>query len=118
MDKNRLCTALYALPGDIVVKHRKPLFVPLLMAAAGAGLLGLNAFLEDAALNNLKSAIALVGGTLLVIGAVWALARLSGSQGTPYHRPSRSFMRFEELYFDRSLRGEVTGRRRHRRPRP
>ena len=110
MDKNRLCTALYALPGDIVVKHRKPLFVPLLMAAAGAGLLGLNAFLEDAALNNLKSAIALVGGTLLVIGAVWALARLSGSQGTPYHRPSRSFMRFEELYFDRSLRGEVTGR--------
>ena len=93
MDKNRLCTALYALPGDIVVKHRKPLLVPLLMAAAGAGLLGLNAFLEDAALNNLKSAIALVGGTLLVIGAVWALARLSGSQGTPYHRPSRSFMR-------------------------
>ena len=88
MDKNRLCTALYALPGDIVVKHRKPLFVPLLMAAAGAGLLGLNAFLEDAALNNLKSAIALVGGTLLVIGAVWALARLSGSQGTPYHRPT------------------------------
>ena len=110
MDKNRLCTALYALPGDIVVKHRKPLLVPLLMAAAGAGLLGLNAFLEDAALNNLKSAIALVGGTLLVIGAVWALARLSGSQGTPYHRPSRSFMRFEELYFARSLRGEVTGR--------
>ena len=107
MDKNRLCTALYALPGDIVVKHRKPLFVPLLMAAAGAGLLGLNAFLEDAALNNLKSAIALVGGTLLVIGAVWALARLSGSQGTPYHRPSRSFMRFEELYFDRGIRSDV-----------
>lgn len=33
MDKNRLCTALYALPGDIVVKHRKP----LVRAAADGG---------------------------------------------------------------------------------
>ncbi len=105
-----LSKALYALPEDNVVKRRKPLFVPSLLAVTGAGLLVLNTMLEDAALNNLKSAIVFAGGTLLVVGALWALSRLTSAQGVPYHRPSRSFMRFEELYFDRSLQRDVTGR--------
>ena len=108
MDKKNLCRALYALPGNIVVRHRKPLLVPLLLMAAGAGLLGLNAAVRDAALNDWKSALVFIGGTLAVVGTMWALARLGSAQGAPYHRPSRSFMRFEELYFDRALVGQVT----------
>lgn len=109
MDRNTLCRALYALPAGTVVKRRKSLFVPLLIAVAGGGLLVVNTFLEGAALDNQKSAVVFVGGTLLLVGLLWLVVRL-GAQGVPYHLPSKSYMRFDELYFDRSLQSEVTGR--------
>lgn len=110
MDKNLLSRALYALPDGIVVRRRKPLHMPLLLLGAGGGLMAVKKVLAGADLSNLKSALVFVGGTLLLVGAIWLLVRLGSAQGAPYHRPSKSFLRFEELYFDRSLQNEVLGR--------
>ena len=39
MDKNKICEALYALPGNVVVKRRKFQLLPAVLFVAGAAMI-------------------------------------------------------------------------------
>ena len=42
MDKIKICEAMYALPGEVVVRRRKSLVLPAALLAAGVAILVLN----------------------------------------------------------------------------
>lgn len=108
MDKNKICEALYALPGGVVVKRRRSPLVPAVLFVVGAALIVVNNLYGGELSNNLRSAVVFVGGVLALSGVVAAAAQAFGSGGSPFHKGERCFLRFEELYFDRGIRGEVT----------
>lgn len=110
MDKNMICEELYALPGDRVVKLRKPVWKPMLLALAGAALLIFNATLTGGDQTNLKSALVFAGGVSLLTGLVMVCLRFFGGGGVPYVPASKAYVRYEELYFDRSKLREVMSR--------
>lgn len=102
MDKSKICEALYALPGKVVVRRRKPIVMPVVLSAAGAALIAATN-LYGAELNvNLRSAAVFIGGALAVAGFVLLLVRLFGGEGAPFHRAAKCFLRYEELYFERT----------------
>lgn len=107
MDKNKMCEELYALPGDRIIKRRKPILLPLLVTLAGAALLAVNASLEGAAYTNVKSALVFVGGVALLAGLIVTGLRLFGGGGIPYCPAKRTYLLYEELYFDRAKMREV-----------
>ena len=107
MDKNKICEALYALPAGVVVKRRKPMLLPAVLFLAGAALIVVNNIYGAGLTNNLRSAMVFTGGILAVAGMIAAAAQTFGSGGVPFHREIRSYLRYEELYFDRGARGEV-----------
>ena len=107
MDKNKICEALYALPGGVVIKRRKSQAVPALLFVAGAALLVAESACRAGLSNDLRSAAVLGGGILVLAGMIAAAFRMAGSGGAPYHGGARCFLRYEELYFDRSGRDEV-----------
>ena len=39
MDKTKICEAMYALPGAVVIRRRKSFLMPVLLVAAGIALL-------------------------------------------------------------------------------
>lgn len=102
MDKIKICEAMYALPGEVVVRRRKSLVMPAALFVAGAALLVLNHIYGAGMTNNLRSALVFVGGSLLLAGMITLAARLFSAEGTPYYRPGRCYLRYDELYFERS----------------
>lgn len=106
MNKYKICEELYALPGNRIIKLRKPVRIPLLLAAAGAVLLIVNATVAGES-ANVKSALVFAGGVLLVTGLAVCCMRLFGGDGAPYSPAARAFLRYEERYFDRSKLPEV-----------
>lgn len=107
MDKNKICEALYALPGRIVVRRRRIPFVPGLVALAGAAMIVANSFWAADLTDNVRSALVFVGGVLLFIGAGMLCARLFGRSGVPFHPASKRFLRYEEWYFELKDKPEV-----------
>lgn len=107
MDKHKISEALYALPGDVVVKRRKSQLVCAVLFIAGAALIAVNNIYGAELTNNLRSSIVFIGGILVVAGMVMAAARMFGSGGAPFHSGERCFLLYEELYFDRDTRSEV-----------
>lgn len=107
MNKHEISEALYALPGGAVVRRRCSLLIPAALLLGGAALLAANRIWAAQLSVDLRSALVFLGGAAAVTGAVWLLARLCGTQGVPYHREARCFLRYEELYFDRSHAAEV-----------
>lgn len=102
MDKNKICEALYALPGKVVVKRRKPVMIPVVLLAVGAAMIVANN-MYGAELNvNLRSAAVFVGGALAVVGTILTLVRLFGSDGAPFHSGEGCYLRYDELYFERA----------------
>ena len=106
MDKNKICEALYALPGNIVVKRRKFQLLPAVLFVAGAAMIVVNNMYGADLTNNLRSSIVFIGGILVVAGMIMAAAQMFGSGG-PFHREERCFLLYEELYFDRGIRSDV-----------
>lgn len=98
---------MYALPGGVVVKRRKSLSVALLLTAAGAAVIVLNNVYAAALTNNLSSSLVFIGGALLLAGMILLLARIFGSDGVPYHRVRKSYLGYDELYFQRGDSGRV-----------
>ena len=96
MDKNKICEALYALPGNIVVKRRKFQLLPAVLFVAGAAMIVVNNMYGADLTNNLRSSIVFIGGILVVAGMIMAAAR-----------EERCFLLYEELYFDRGIRSDV-----------
>lgn len=101
MDKIKICEAMYALPGEVVVRRRKSLVMPAALFVAGAALLVLNHVYGPALTNNLRSALVFVGGSLALAGMITLAARFFSAEGTPYYRPGRCYLRYRELYFGR-----------------
>ncbi|MEG1759980.1 MAG: hypothetical protein RSB23_07260 [Alistipes sp.] len=106
MNKNLICEALYALPGEVVVKRRKSIVIAGCTVLVGVALIVLNNMIGPIS-NNLQSAIVFVGGTLIVIGLLVSLTRLCGADGIPFHHGTKKFLTYEELYFDRSMWRDV-----------
>ena len=55
MDKNKICEALYALPGNVVVKRRKFQLLPAVLFVAGAAMIVVNNMYGADLTNNLRS---------------------------------------------------------------
>ena len=107
MDKNKICEALYALSGNVVVKRRKFQLLPAVLFVAGAALIVVNNMYGADLTNNLRSSIVFIGGIMVVAGMIMAAAQMFGSGGAPFHREERCFLLYEELYFDRGIRSDV-----------
>lgn len=107
MDKNKICEAMYALPGGVVVKRRKSQLLPAVLFLAGVALVVVNNIYGAELTNNVRSSIVFVGGSLVVAGMVMAAIQLFGSGGVPFHKDKRCYLIFEELYFDRGIRADV-----------
>ena len=82
MDKTKICEAMYALPGAVVIRRRKSFLMPVLLVAAGIALLILNRSFRADLSNDLRSAIVFVGASLLLAGVAVLFARLF-SAGNP-----------------------------------
>ena len=104
MDKNKICEALYALSGNVVVKRRKFQLLPAVLFVAGAALIVVNNMYGADLTNNLRSSIVFIGGIMVVAGMIMAAAQMFGSGGAPFHREERCFLLYEELYFDRGMK--------------
>ena len=84
MAKYDMCEALYALPGSVVVPHKKPLAMPLLITVLGATLLAVNGWwLKDVDMPDVKSALVLFGAVFAMVGGAILVARLAGSSTNP-----------------------------------
>ena len=102
MDKIKICEAMYALPGEVVVRRRKSLVLPAALLAAGVAILVLNHVYGASMTNNLRSSAVFIGGSLALAGMITLAARFFSAEGAPYYRAGRSYLRYDELYFERS----------------
>lgn len=81
MDKIKICEAMYALPGGVVVRRRKSLVAPVVLFAVGAALLVLNSVYSAVLTNNMRSALVFIGACLALTGAILCAVRGFGSTG-------------------------------------
>ncbi len=107
MDKVKICEAMYALPGDVVVRRRKSALMAVLLLVAGVAVLMLNGMYAEELSNNLRSAVVLIGSVLTLTGMILAAARFFSTEGAPYYPKGGCFLRYEERYYDRVCREEV-----------
>ena len=109
MDKIKICEAMYALPGGVVVKRRKSQLRAAVLFIAGVALVVVNNMYGAELTNNMRSAIVFIGGLLILSGMVMAAIQLFGSGGVPFHKDKHCYLVFEELYFDRGGTRECPG---------
>ena len=107
MNKTKICEALYALPGEVVVKRRKPLAIPAVVLLAGAAMIVLNNLYGAALSVDLRSALVFTGAVAALAGMVMVAVRLAGGDGAPFHSDGRCYLRCEELRFGRDARRQV-----------
>lgn len=88
MDRNKICEAMYALPGGVVVKRRKSQLRAAVLFIAGVALVVVNNMYGAELTNNMRSAIVFIGGLLILSGMVMAAIQLFGSGGVPSTRTS------------------------------
>ena len=99
--------AIYASSNGVVVEHRRSMIVPILVLVAGVLMLVANYFIdngEDA--NNLKSAIVLVGGCVLIVGAIMCGVAIFGG-GLPYHNIDKCYLICKQYSFNLSQQQKV-----------
>lgn len=107
MITNDICKALYALPAGVIVERRQPICRPVVAALLGAALMVVNFTLVDDKSGAMAMTLMLAGITMLFVGIILTIVRLSSSTRVPYHTPSKSYMRFRERYYDRELLGAL-----------
>jgi len=109
MAKYDMCEALYALPGSVVVPHKKPLAMPLLITILGVSILAVNGWcLKDVDMPDVKSALVLFGAVFAMVGGAILVARLAGSSSTlPYHKNDNNYLRHETLKFNKEQKAKV-----------
>ena len=78
MDRNKICEAMYALPGGVVVKRRKSQLRAAVLFIAGVALVVVNNMYGAELTNNMRSAIVFIGGLLILLPmttsrAVWVI---------------------------------------------
>ena len=103
-----MCEALYALPGGVVVKRRKPIAMPAVLLVAGVALLIINSQIEASAeMMNLKSALVLFGAMMAVVGTVILVLRMMGGAGAPYHAADGCYLKCKELKFNKEKSAQL-----------
>lgn len=107
MDKNKICEAMYALPGGVVVKRRKPVLIPALLLVTGIALVVLNNVYKEIFSADLRSAIIFIGGILTVAGLFTLLGRIFSSGGAPFHKDNHCFLHYQELFFEQGMRQQI-----------
>ena len=107
MITNDICKVLYALPGGVVVPRRQPLTKPLVATILGAVLLIINLVAIDDKAGALSMLTMVVGITLLMVGIIMIVVRLTSSTRVPYHTPSKRYMCYDERYYDRAQLAEL-----------
>lgn len=107
MDKKQICEAMYALPGGVVERRRKSPVTPIILTLIGVATIVLTNMYKAELNVNANSSLVVVGWGLVITGVAWLGTQIIGSNSVPYHNGAKSNLRYEELYFDRSLRGEV-----------
>lgn len=108
MNKTIICEALYALPDNIVVKRRKGIALPVIVAVAGVAVLVAVALLPDGTLSSsLASVLAVAGVAAAVGGVAVTMVRLFGKGGVPCLRDSGKPLEASELSFDKTQLREV-----------
>ena len=108
MSKYDMCEALYALPGGVVVKRRKPIAMPAALLVAGVALLVINSQIEASAeMMNLKSALVLFGAVMAVVGVVILVLRMMGGAGAPYHAADGCYLKCKELKFNKEKSAQL-----------
>ena len=108
MDRNKICEAMYALPGGVVVKRRKSQLRAAVLFIAGVALVVVNNMYGAELTNNMRSALVFIGACLALTGAILCAVRGFGSTGAPYYSAGRCYLGYDELYFDRSEIAAVT----------
>ncbi len=109
MDKKEMGMALCALSNNEIVIRRKPLTAPLLLLAAGFFLLALALWQGEAMAENLSFGFTVLGWGAIIAGAGVVLRRCFGDEGAPYELRTKSYLRYEELYFPKEQMREVMG---------
>lgn len=99
--------AVCALSNNEIVIRRKPLMVPLLLLAAGFFILLLSLWLAETLPENLSFGLMVLGWATVIIGAGVVLRRCFGGDGIPYSPRTKSYLRYEELYFPKEALREV-----------
>lgn len=107
MDTNQICEELYSLPGGMIERRRKSLLMPLLLLIAGVAVIVVNNLFSEELSNNLRSALVFIGGAVALAGAIMLAARLFSSKGVPYYKDGRCYLKYDELFFEQSSRGEM-----------
>ena len=99
--------ALYTSSNGVVVERRKSTIIPIVVLVAGFAMLAANWFISDSVeMNNLKSALILIGGFTAIIGAICASGSIFGG-GMPYHNGDKCFLVRKQYSFERSRIDEV-----------
>lgn len=96
---------IYSIASGEVVKRRKNIVLPALLAAGGAALICFGKYSEDNV--DLNSVISFCGATLLIVGAIMLSVRLFGGGGVPYWTAGRKVLGRKRYYYDPSLRGAL-----------
>ena len=86
MDRNKICEAMYALPGGVVVKRRKSQLRAAVLFIAGVALVVVNNMYGAELTNNMRSAIVFIGGLLGL-----ARANVPALTVALYRTPDNSF---------------------------
>ena len=107
MNAFEISEALYALPGDVVVARRRPIFKPMMFALLGMVLLIINIVAIDSSMESLSMLLLVVGVGLLGYGIVVVAMRLMSDESVPYHIPTKRYMCYTESYYDRSHLAEL-----------
>lgn len=89
------------------MRRRKSLVLPAALLAAGVAILVLNHVYGASMTNNLRSSAVFIGGSLALAGMITLAARFFSAEGAPYYRAGRSYLRYDELYFERSQSRDV-----------
>lgn len=107
MDIREFNEALSASSNGVVVERRQSIILPVLVFLVGVALLVGNCFIENGTdANNLKSALVLIGGAILLVGGALCSARLFGG-GSPFHTTDNCFLVRHQYSFDRALLNDV-----------
>ena len=107
MDIKNFNEVLYASSNGVVVERRQSIILPVLVFLVGVALLVGNSFVENGAdANNLKSALVLVGGAILLIGGALCGVRVFGG-GAPFHVDDNCFLVRHHYSFDRAQLNDV-----------
>ena len=106
MSKYDMCEAMYARLEGVVEPRRRSMLALAVVVLVGVAVLAVNILCIENTVDtsNLKSALALLGAVLVIVGIIYAMMRRSGE---PYHLQDGCFLCKKELKFYKDRNREV-----------